>query len=149
MARPIKCRKVDFLPDARYFLPSKEIPSDRDADNIREIILKIEELEAMRLRDIEGLTQQECADKMGISRQTFQNIIDNGRKKLTLALMEGRAIYIKGGNYTFSFCELRCKTCNKSYDINYIRDKKICPSCSSRKVVCKGKNERCKDWCTK
>ncbi len=43
--------------------------------------MKVEELEAMRLKDIENLTQQECADLMGISRQTFQNIIDNARKK--------------------------------------------------------------------
>lgn len=149
MARPIKCRKVDFLPDIRYFLPSKEIPSNGHKYNIKEIVLKVEELEAMRLKDIKGLTQQECADDMGISRQTFQNIIDSGRKKLTRALIEGRPICIKGGNYAFSFCEFRCKSCNKTYDINYTKDKDTCPSCNSKKVVCKRKSERCKGLCTK
>ncbi len=70
------------MPDIRYFLPSKEIPSNGHKYNIKEIVLKVEELEAMRLKDIKGLTQQECADDMGISRQTFQNIIDSGRKKI-------------------------------------------------------------------
>lgn len=149
MARPTKCRKVEFLPDTTYFLPSKEIPLDRDKHDIEEVILNIEELEAMRLKDIKGLTQQECADEMDISRQTFQNIIDSGRKKVALALTEGKAINIRGGNYAFSFCEFRCKSCNKTYDINYVRDKNICPSCNSNKVVCKRKNKRCKDWCTK
>ena len=148
MARPTKCRKVEFLPNTTYFLPSKEV-SDKDKHDIEEVILKVEELEAMRLKDIIGLTQQECADEMGISRQTFQNIIDSGRNKVALALTEGKAINIKGGNYAFSFCKLRCKSCNKTYDINYVRDKNICPSCNSNKVVCKRKNKRCKDWCTK
>lgn len=149
MARPTKCRRVDFLPNTRYFVPSKEIPLGGDKHNRKEIILKVEELEAMRLRDIEGLTQQECADEMDISRQTFQNVIESGRKKLTLALIEGRAIYIKGGNYAFSFCEFKCKSCNKSYGINYAKDKDNCPSCNSGQVVCKRKSERCKGLCTK
>ena len=151
MARPTKCRKVEFLPETTYFRPLKEGTSslNKDGDNIEEVILKVEELEAMRLKDIEGLTQQECADEMGISRQTFQNVIDNGRKKIAIALTEGRAINIKGGNYAFSFCEFKCKSCNQTYDINYVKDKNICPSCNSKKVVCKRKNNKCRRWCGK
>ncbi len=76
MARPIKCRRVEFLPSITSF-----IPVDDDNRGLNAINLKVEELEAMRLKDIEGLNQQECADEMGVSRQTFQNIIDSGRKK--------------------------------------------------------------------
>ena len=144
MARPIKCRKVEFFPGTTYFMPS-----GKEKQEVKEIKLKIEELEAMRLKDIEGLTQQECADEMEISRQTFQNIIDSGRKKVALALTEGLAINIKGGNFAFSFCEIKCKSCNKTYGINYIKDKNECPSCNSKKVVCKRKNKKCSGWCSK
>lgn len=144
MARPIKSRKVEFLPETTYF-----VPLGKEKQDIEQTVLKVEELEAMRLKDIEGLTQQECADEMEISRQTFQNIIDSGRKKIAIALTEGRTINIKGGNYAFSFCKLKCNTCNKTYDINFEKDKDTCPSCNSKKVVCKRKNTKCSTCCTK
>ncbi|HFL3828648.1 TPA: DUF134 domain-containing protein [Clostridioides difficile] len=144
MGRPVKCRKVRFLPDITRF-----VPLSKEKQEVEDIVLKVEELEAMRLKDIEGLTQQECADEMGISRQTFQNIIDSGRKKVALALTKGRAINIKGGNFALSFCKLKCKSCNKTYDISYMKDKSVCPSCNSKKVVCKRKNTKCIGWCNK
>jgi predicted DNA-binding protein (UPF0251 family) len=144
MARPIKCRKVQFLPETTCF-----VPLDRKGEEGENIILRVEELEAMRLKDIKGLTQQQCADKMNISRQTFQNIIDSGRKKVVLALTKGKAINIKGGNYALSSCKLKCKSCNNTYDMNYIKDKNICPFCNSNKVICKGKNKDCKGICSK
>ena len=86
MARPIKCRKVEFLPDTTYF-----VPSSKENQEITEVRLKLEELEAVRLKDMEGLTQQECADIMEVSRQTFQNILDSARKKIATALTQGLA----------------------------------------------------------
>jgi len=142
MARPIKCRKVEFLPETTKFIPYKN-------EKAKEIVLKVEELEAMRLKDIENLTQQECADLMGISRQTFQNIIDNARKKVAIALTKGYGINIKGGNYAYNHCKLKCKSCNKTYEIQFVKDKEICPKCHSIKVVCKNRNENCKKLCTK
>ena len=53
----------------------------RESLGSEEIILKVEELEAMRLKDIEGLNQEQCAERMNISRQTFQLIIDEARRK--------------------------------------------------------------------
>ncbi|MCF6464357.1 DUF134 domain-containing protein [Clostridium sp. Cult2] len=144
MARPIKCRKIEFFPDTTYFMPS-----GKENQEIEEVRLKLEELEAIRLKDMEGLTQQECADIMEVSRQTFQNIIDSARKKIAIALTQGLAINIKGGNFAFSFCELKCNKCNKTYEINYIKDKNLCPSCNSEEVVCKKKNRRCSRWCSR
>jgi predicted DNA-binding protein (UPF0251 family) len=144
MARPIKCRKVQFLPKTTHF-----VPLDKEREEVEDIVLRVEELEAMRLKDIEGLTQQQCADEMNISRQTFQNIIDSGRKKVALALTKGKAINIKGGNYALSCCKFKCKSCNNTYDMNYIKDKIICPFCNSNKVICKGKNKSCKGMCSK
>ena len=141
MARPIKCRKVEFLPETTQFIPLGK-------EKTKEIVLKVEELEAMRLKDIENLTQQECADIMGVSRQTFQNIIDTARKG-SLALTKGHPSIIKGGNYAFKHCELKCQACNKNYEVEFVRDKKICPKCHSEEVVCKSKKKACKNLCTK
>lgn len=144
MARPIKCRKVEFLPHTTYFAPSS-----KENQEIGEVRLKLEELEAVRLKDMEGLTQQECADIMEVSRQTFQNILDSARKKIAMALTQGLAINIKGGNFAFNFCEIKCNSCNKTYGINYIKDKSLCPSCKSEEVVCRKRNKRCNRWCSK
>ncbi len=93
------------------------------------MLQKIEELEAMRLKDIEDLNQEECAENMQVSRQTFQNIIDSARKKIAIALTEGKAIRISGGNYTTNFCKFKCIECEKIYDL----DRPVCHNCSSKK----------------
>ena len=144
MARPIKCRRVEFFPEDTYF-----IPLDKKRCEVEEIILKVEELEAMRLKDIEGLTQEECAERMEISRQTFQNIIDSARKKVATALTQGSAIHITGGNYTSDLCQFKCSNCGGAYDLNYERDKHICPHCGSDEVVCEKKKRLCGRWCRK
>ncbi len=115
---------------------------------IHEVVLKVEELEAMRLKDIEDLNQEQCAEKMEISRQTFQNIIDRARKKVAIALTEGKAIKISGGGYyTTKLCKLKCIDCEKVYEINYEQDRHKCPNCGSEKVVCNKKANFCRRWC--
>jgi len=89
MARPVKNRRVENLPEYTYFVPA----GIRKCE-IEEIFIKVEELEAMRLKDVEDLNQEECAMRMLVSRQTFQNIIDSARKKIAIALIEGKAINI-------------------------------------------------------
>ena len=138
MARPIKCRRVKFLPQDTYF-----IPLGKRKCQVEEVTLKIEELEAMRLKDIEGLNQEECAESMEISRQTFQNIIDSARRKVAEALTQGNAIHISGGNYTFGLCQFKCLTCGQVYSMNYEEDRHICPSCGSKETVCEKKNRFC------
>lgn len=142
MPRPTKCRRVEFFPDKTYFTPL-----GNNKYEIQEIILKIEELEAIRLKDIEKLTQEECAKRMHVSRQTFQNIIDGARKKVAVALTEGKAIKISGGHYTTNLCKFKCLDCGNIYDINYEQDRDNCPTCNSEKVVCNKKNEFCHRWC--
>ena len=110
MPRPVKCRKVESLPKYTYF-----IPAGRRKCEVEDIMIKVEELEAMRLKDVEELNQEECAEKMHVSRQTFQNIIDSARKKITTAIIEGKAINISGGDYRLSECQRVCchKRCNR------------------------------------
>lgn len=89
MARPMKCRIVDGDVTATYFKP-QGIPM-RDLEEIR---LERDEIEAIRLADIEDLYQADAALRMGVSRQTFGNIIARAHKKVALALLQGKALRI-------------------------------------------------------
>ena len=67
-------------------------------DHLERMIIDEDEMEALRLSDFEGLYQQECADKMGISRTTFSRLIENARKKISDALLHNKAISITKQN---------------------------------------------------
>jgi predicted DNA-binding protein (UPF0251 family) len=87
------------------------VPEGQEGGALEEIVLKIEELEAMRLKDIEGLNQEQCAEKMNVSRQTFQLILEKARQKTALALVEGKAIRVKGVGKS-GFCNKKCRRDN-------------------------------------
>lgn len=63
------------------------------------VIITLEELEAIRLVDYEGMNQEEAAAQMGVSRKTLWNDLKRGRKNVANALIHGRAIRIEGGSY--------------------------------------------------
>ena len=94
MPRPIKWRRVAFIPEVTYFKPAG-IPL-RVLDEVR---LTVEEAEAIRLKDLEGLEQAPGAEKMNISRATFQRVLNSARQKIAGALLNGKAIRIGGGNF--------------------------------------------------
>lgn len=142
MARPVKIRVIESFPEIDYF-----IPVGKPRCRMQETILKLEELEAMRLKDIENLNQEECAKRMAVSRQTFQNIIDSARNKVAIALTEGNAISISGGNYISKKCKFVCKSCGLEYDVKLQQDKSICPECKSEDVSCYKKDMECKKRC--
>ncbi|HBF36953.1 MAG TPA: hypothetical protein DDW50_06490 [Firmicutes bacterium] len=137
MARPTKWRKVGFIPGIRYFIPTG-IPKCELEENI----LKIEELEAIRLKDLEGLEQEECAEKMEVSRPTFQRILNTAREKVSDALINGKAIRIEGGNFTSNICPVKCQSCQKEWQESYENYMKIldgtyeCPACGSKDITC-------------
>jgi len=89
MPRPKLCRKIGFSPNVRYFKP-QGIPL-RILD---EVELTLEEMEAIRLKNMEGLEQIEASEKMKTSQSTFQRILASAYKKITEALVEGKAIKI-------------------------------------------------------
>ncbi|KLU60792.1 hypothetical protein CEB3_c27650 [Peptococcaceae bacterium CEB3] len=142
MSRPVKWRKVEYVPQNVFFAPCPK----RGCERWEEINLKVEELEAMRLKDVLGLTQEECAERMQISRQTFQNIIDEARKKVTTALLENKAISVGGGNYTKNVCHLTCLECGGETSAPYEERGVKCKHCGSENLVCTKKlgcNIRC------
>lgn len=93
MARPRKCRKVCHFPAVRGFVPV-------DADESPEsVLLTVDEYETIRLIDKEGLSQEQCGERMEIARTTVQQIYSTARKKIADALVEGLALRIDGGDY--------------------------------------------------
>jgi predicted DNA-binding protein (UPF0251 family) len=87
----------------RYFFKPRGI-SLRELQIIR---LGHEEMEAIRLIDVEHLNQQDAAEKMQVSRATMQRVIDSAREKVGKALIAGQAIEIEGGNYIIKPCKGR------------------------------------------
>jgi predicted DNA-binding protein (UPF0251 family) len=100
MPRPIRCRPVSFFPQARYFKPAG-IP----IKELEEICLSVEDLEAIRLKGLEGLEQEQGAEKMKVSRPTFQRILTSARQKAADALFNGKAVRIEGGNFKVPPCK--------------------------------------------
>jgi len=96
MVRPRLCRRVGFKPDVTYFKPA----GVRIVD-LEESVLTIDELEAIRLKDLQELEQEEAAKKMNISQPTFNRLLTSARKKLSDAIINGKAIRVEGGNFKF------------------------------------------------
>jgi len=96
MARPRLCRRVWFNPNVTYFKPR-----GIQLRELEETVLNVDEFEAVRLKDLEGLGQEECAKKMNISQPTFHRLVLSARKKVADAIVNGKAIKIEGGNYNF------------------------------------------------
>lgn len=94
MARPIKWRKVCCLPESKEFGP---LDSPNDMEN--RVIMTVDEYETIRLIDLEGFTQEECAKQMNIARSTVQGIYNEARKKLAKSLVNGKILLIEGGEY--------------------------------------------------
>lgn len=92
MPRPCRCRRIRCKPDTNYFKP-RGIPLDM----LEEVNLTLDELEAIRLADMEEMYQEDAAKKMNISRQTFGNIINSAHKKIADVLLNAKALKIEGG----------------------------------------------------
>ena len=125
MARPNKCRKINFMPNITYFKP-RGIPMS----SLEKVILTVDEFEALRLADLEAFSQEESAEKMNISRATFGRIIEQARKKVVNALVTGKAIVIEGGNYEVErLSDFHCRRCRRSWKISSNSSEKYCPNC--------------------
>jgi predicted DNA-binding protein (UPF0251 family) len=89
-------------PRKRRRIRSKQLaaiykPAGIALDDLERVPLLPEELESLRLADLEGLSQAEGAESMGVSRSTFQRIVAKARRQVALALVEGRALVLEGG----------------------------------------------------
>ena len=92
MSRPIKCRRVQYGPCVTSFKPA----GIRGCD-LQEVVLSLDEFEALRLADLEGLYQEEAAEQLGVSRQTFGNILKSAHAKVSDCLVNAKKLKIEGG----------------------------------------------------
>lgn len=132
MPRPRKNRRVSFLPEVTYFKPAG-IPMSL----LEEVRLTVDEVEAVRLKDVEELAQEECAVKMNVSRATFQRVLESARKKVAEALLNGKAIIIEGGNVELFPFRFRCTNgheWNNAADDIETGSSQICPTCNTEGV---------------
>ena len=93
MVRPRLCRNVKFNPQVNYFKP-QGIP----VRCLEVVQMSLEEMEALRLKNLEGLEQTEAAQKMSTSQSTFARILASANQKTADALINGKAIRIEQNN---------------------------------------------------
>ena len=103
MPRPRKCRRVCELPRHTEF-------GSRSAEG-ESVPMAVDEYEAIRLIDLEGLTQEEAAEQMQVGRSTVQAIYNSARHKLALCLVGGRPLIITGGDYEVCPRQRPCEGC--------------------------------------
>ena len=128
MVRPKHCRRVSSPPACRLFKPAGQrgCPS-------AELVLSLDEFEALRLADLEGLYQEQAAERMQISRQTFGRIVQSARHKVAKALAEGRSLRIEGGTVEMSDMRIfECAECGYVWGVPFGTARpSCCPSCQS------------------
>jgi uncharacterized protein len=94
MVRPRKIKTINFEPDVTYFKP-RAVPLNQ----LKEVEITFDELDALRLSNIEKVSQADGAKKMGVHQSTFQRTVSRANEKITDALVNGKAIKIQGGKY--------------------------------------------------
>ena len=131
MPRPTCCRNVEFPPDTILFKPAG-VPAGR----LEQVELQLDEFEAIRLADLEGLYHCDAAAAMNVSRQTFGRVLESGRRKVAQALVHGTSILIKGGVVKMS--DMRtfvCSSCTARWQIPHGTGcPKECPECKSADI---------------
>ena len=133
MPRPKKWRRVAFHPTATHFKPVG-IP----LKHLEEVVLSIEEAEALRLKEVEGLEQEECARAMSISRPTFHRVLTAARRKVADAVVGAKALHIKGGDFLPNVQPFRCAENGHRWEVPFhemvAASALACPECSSTDV---------------
>lgn len=132
MGRPHKKRIVSHNPDVSYFKP-RGIPMFE----LSESVLTVDECEALRLADYEGLSHEAAGSEMGVSRATFGRIIERARKTVADALIHGKAIRIEGGSYHFVEGQRRfvCRHCAHNWEEDCGTGRPAhCPECGREEI---------------
>jgi uncharacterized protein len=129
MPRPRKWRRLRHEPEPAIFKPVG-LPLEK----LEQVTLLHEELEALRLADLEGQHQAEAAGQMSVSRSTFQRLVTEARRKVALALVNGAALHIEGGTFRVMAVRWHCAGCGHDWDIVHGSGQgqpESCPQCGS------------------
>ncbi len=129
MPRPRRFRWVRAQPNSTYFKP-RGIPLAA----LEEAVLTVDEHEAIRLADLEGLQQEEAAERMNVSRATFGRIVASARRKIADALINAKAIRIEGGDFVMAGAHI-CNDCGYTWQLSPGAPMPpVCPSCDSMNI---------------
>ena len=130
MPRPRHNRHIRSSFDYDCWRPYAACLKDRG-----EVVLKMEEMESIRLKDYLGIDQREAANLMKVSQPTFHRILSEARKKIGCALACGKAIRIYGGTYEIAMTQqrkFRCYSCQHAWEITHgIGKPENCPNCGA------------------
>jgi predicted DNA-binding protein (UPF0251 family) len=119
------------MPQTDYFKP-RGIP----LSVLEEVVLTVDEFEAIRLADLEGLYQEQAAERMNVSRPTFGRIIESAHRRVAEALVQGKALKIEGGEVQIaSMKTFKCYDCRHSWEPPYRAGRPArCPWCKSGNI---------------
>lgn len=131
MPRPCKCRRILSEPPVNTFRPG-----GTPCRGLERVILPLDELEALRLADLDGLYQDEAAQRMCISRPTFGRLIESARRKVADALLNGKMLVFQGGVITMAeTCKFHCSACGTDFEAPFGTGRPAaCPGCGSNSV---------------
>ncbi len=131
MTKSKKERRVKQPPFVVYFKP-QGVPIFA----LQQVILNVDEYEAIRLADWEGLKHDESSQKMKISRPTFTRLLNSAHKKISDAMVNGKSIRIEGGNFVLLKKRFYCKTCNNVWSISQNGEHPDnCPQCNNNNIT--------------
>lgn len=130
MPRPEIDRMVNVPP-----LFSEFKPSGITGRHLNQIQLSLDEYEAFRLADHLGMSQEEAALEMEISRPTFTRLIEKARKKIADFIVTGKKLKIDGGNVHFRKNIIKCFDCGHMFNTGFQSPIKECTECHSTNLV--------------
>ena len=120
--------------DLNYFMPQQTKQT-----KLETVEITLNEIQAIKLMDVDGLKDKKCAKKMKISTDEFNKLIANARKNIAVALLEGKVIKIIDEitieDEITTLCKFRCAVCGEIYIIDYTQSKIECPTCFSIKIM--------------
>ncbi len=130
MPRPKKERIVHRPP-----IFSEYKPVGTGKRMLDKVLLTLDEYEALRLADFEGLSHEEAAEEMEVSRSTFTRLVEKARQKTSDFLINGKVLAIEGGNIHFRRNTIKCLNCGYMFNINIDAEFAQCPQCGSENLV--------------
>lgn len=128
MARPKQCRRIADVPAYSAFKPTG-VPGHL----LQEVVMSVDEFEAIRLADHDALYHAQAAKRMGVSRATFGRILDEARRKVARMLLDGCLLRIEGGSVAFpTIRSFACVGCGHAWETPFESGRPAgCPACRS------------------
>ena len=130
MSRPKNNRIVYEPPSYTEFKPAGV-----SIKSLEEIQLSLDEFEAIRLADLLGMSHEEAANEMGVSRSTFSRLIVKSRKKIASFFFQGKLLVVTGGNIHFRKNIIECSSCGHMFKTDIGIMMTSCPVCGSNNLL--------------